>query len=371
MDEMKSDNCELFCFDDLLVSVCQEIMANGMETSSVPETIKDWLSGKLVRALPKRLTQRLLAFFLDNRDMEGVLAFKENNYAETPEFTDVLGKICLIIKLLSFAIFGIHLSRILMYRTEKARLRKEKQEIIKRRTQLENGILEEETETPPDQVFSESQIVDDSGIQFFGEELVVDPTQLIPLKGGVRRPVVSDYLAPKIDKIIDSSDDHVSSADGSESEYIPKTKRKRQRKAYKKKGNSREAAEKGLINSSGSVIYTRACEVCYKPFHRPIRLYKHQAKEHPDWFAQNPPPKKLTENREQVLCRICQPNQVFFTRVQLLQHQKSEHPDFWAGRNASATPIVVTNEQKIQTYPEIQICNTTGSLTDATQTQTK
>jgi hypothetical protein len=90
-------------------------MSNGMETDTIPETIKDWLSGKLVRALPKRLTQKLLSYFLDNRDMEGVLAFKENNYAEVPEFT------------------------ILMYKSEKSKERKEKQQAAKKREFVENN----------------------------------------------------------------------------------------------------------------------------------------------------------------------------------------------------------------------------------------
>merc|ERR1712223_1383066 len=145
-------------------------MSNGMETNTIPETIKDWLSGKLVRALPKRLTQKLLSYFLDNRDMDGVLAFKENNYADVPEFT------------------------ILMYRSEKAKERKEKQAAIKKREQLEQGILNSILQEPeiPENVFNEAQIVDEEGISFYGEELIVDPTTKVPLKPSVKIAQMSE-----------------------------------------------------------------------------------------------------------------------------------------------------------------------------------
>merc|ERR1712179_758171 len=74
-----------------------------MDSSIIPDTIKDWLAGKVLRALPKRLTQKLLSFLLDNRDMEGTLGFRENQHGETPEFT------------------------LLIYRTAKSKLRKEKE----------------------------------------------------------------------------------------------------------------------------------------------------------------------------------------------------------------------------------------------------
>lgn len=70
-------NIDCFSFDDLLVSCAHEIMVNGIQTEIVPDTIKDWLCGKLVRALPGRLTQKLLSFLLDNRDLEGILDFRE------------------------------------------------------------------------------------------------------------------------------------------------------------------------------------------------------------------------------------------------------------------------------------------------------
>jgi len=62
-------------------------MVNGLETTSIPETVKDWISGKLLRALPKKLVQRLMSFIISQRDIEGCLGFRENQHAEVPEFT--------------------------------------------------------------------------------------------------------------------------------------------------------------------------------------------------------------------------------------------------------------------------------------------
>ena len=44
-----------FAFDDLLVNISKEVITNGLESDSIPVTIKDWLCGKIVRSLPKDL----------------------------------------------------------------------------------------------------------------------------------------------------------------------------------------------------------------------------------------------------------------------------------------------------------------------------
>ena len=42
-------NIDAYAFDDLLVSCTQEIMANGIETRQIPDTIKDWVGGKVIQ----------------------------------------------------------------------------------------------------------------------------------------------------------------------------------------------------------------------------------------------------------------------------------------------------------------------------------
>merc|ERR1712032_110978 len=76
-------------------------MINGINSTVIPPTIKDWISGKIVNALPHRLVQKLLGFLIDNRDMTETIAFREKNHGEVPEFT------------------------LLLYRTAKAKIRHE------------------------------------------------------------------------------------------------------------------------------------------------------------------------------------------------------------------------------------------------------
>ena len=78
---------DVFSFDDMLASCVAEITKNGMDTLAVPDTIKDWVAGKLLRAFPKQLTQRLLNFMMEQRDFEGLLAFRECRTGDVPEFT--------------------------------------------------------------------------------------------------------------------------------------------------------------------------------------------------------------------------------------------------------------------------------------------
>ena len=94
-----------FCFDDWLVSIGQEIMLNGWKTNNIPETVKDWFSGKVLRALPPRLIQKFIGFLLDNRDIDGSIALREMNDEEF---------------------------HILIYKSEKTRLRREKDEAAER-----------------------------------------------------------------------------------------------------------------------------------------------------------------------------------------------------------------------------------------------
>ena len=44
---------DVYSFDDLLVACAHEIIIHGMDTKIVPEGIKDWVAGKLVRAMKR------------------------------------------------------------------------------------------------------------------------------------------------------------------------------------------------------------------------------------------------------------------------------------------------------------------------------
>ena len=74
-----------YSFDDLLITCCKEIIQNGFETNQIPDTIKDWLSGKIIRSLPKNLVQQLVTFLIDNRNLNNHVGCRRNPMGD--EFT--------------------------------------------------------------------------------------------------------------------------------------------------------------------------------------------------------------------------------------------------------------------------------------------
>jgi len=81
---------DVFQLDDLLVACAQDIIVNGMETGTIPDSIKEWVAGKVLKSLPKRLVQKLLSFILDNRDISEAIGLRENSTGD--EFTMVVYK---------------------------------------------------------------------------------------------------------------------------------------------------------------------------------------------------------------------------------------------------------------------------------------
>ena len=56
----------------------------------MPGTVKDWVSGKLISALPKRLVQQLLTSLIENRNMVDTIDFRETKTKNMSEFTLVM-----------------------------------------------------------------------------------------------------------------------------------------------------------------------------------------------------------------------------------------------------------------------------------------
>ena len=144
-------NADIFSFDDLLITCAHEIMINGIDTKVIPSTIKDWLSGKIVKALPHRLIQKLLGFLIDNRDMTDTIAFKEKNSGEVPEFT------------------------IYLYRTAKAKVRAEKN------CRIEKNVDDSRLSTKNDKPIFDEEKLNGDGLNFFSDEIIVEQSQVIPL----------------------------------------------------------------------------------------------------------------------------------------------------------------------------------------------
>jgi transcription elongation factor Elf1 len=126
-------------------------MINGIDTEVIPTTIKDWISGKIVKALPHRLIQKLLGFLIDNRDMTDTIAYKEKNSGEIPEFT------------------------IYLYRTAKAKVRAEKN------FKFEKNVDESPLSTKNDKPIFDEEKLNGEGLNFFSDEIIVEQSQVIPL----------------------------------------------------------------------------------------------------------------------------------------------------------------------------------------------
>lgn len=139
---------DVYSFDDLLVACAHEIIIHGMDTNIVPESIKDWVAGKLVRAMPKQLCQRLLNFMIEMRDFESTLGFKETRHGDVPEFT------------------------LLMYRNAKSKMKKEAEQARNFNADLDK---------PAGSMFEDDRNVTKEGSKFFSDELMVDATQTVPI----------------------------------------------------------------------------------------------------------------------------------------------------------------------------------------------
>lgn len=66
-----------FNFDDLLVTCCREIIKNGLSSDKIPSTIRDWLAGRILTALPAPLVNKLVKLLLEQREISEFICLKE------------------------------------------------------------------------------------------------------------------------------------------------------------------------------------------------------------------------------------------------------------------------------------------------------
>ena len=132
-----------FLLDDLLVSCSQEIIKNGIETNTVPDTVKDWIFGKVIRSLPTPLVKRLLSYLLDQRDIAETLGFKESVSGD--EFTLILHK------------------------------------SVKQKNQTEYfDSINPNKPLSSHKIFNLEKTVSDDGIGFFADEMTLDHREIVP-----------------------------------------------------------------------------------------------------------------------------------------------------------------------------------------------
>lgn len=145
--------CDSYFYDDLLVNTTREIIVNGMSTDNIPQTIKDWVSGKVLSSLPEQLVKRLINFVFDNRD-HSQIAYKENRAGD--EFT------------------------MLVYRTERQFRTREKlllDDILKR---------DHMNQKEYDKMFNEYIDTNENSLAYFADELICEAGASIPMTEAVK-----------------------------------------------------------------------------------------------------------------------------------------------------------------------------------------
>lgn len=328
---------DIFSFDDLLITCAHEIMLNGINSTVIPPTIKDWISGKIVDALPHRLVQKLLGFLIDNRDMTETIAFKEKNHGEVPEFT------------------------LLLYRTAKAKIRHESKNSG---ANLENKQFSTANDKP---LFDEKEL-NGEGIKFCSDEIIVEQSQIIPLN---KIPVLDQLMLKTKDmrrsnkskqksiskrKKYDSDNSVISenSALDSDSENeITKTGIKRKKwgtrkvKILEEKIRDYEenigALDSGLLNLSK----------------KDDPYAKHLVEQEIDPITglvtskNNGRPKLFDSKYGNYECNLC--DFKHHRRDILYKHQKEEHPTFWKDKmkEEKSWPGSVTKQVLSDEYTEI------------------
>merc|ERR1711997_1068544 len=128
-----------------MIACAQEIVVNGFESKIVPDSISDWICGKVMRSLPKRLSSRLLSYLIDNRDLEGTIDFRENEKAHVKELT------------------------LLVYNNKELKETDTKENI----NNLDKVVDLDEN------MFCDKNLTRD-GLSFYSEEIVLDHQQIVP-----------------------------------------------------------------------------------------------------------------------------------------------------------------------------------------------
>lgn len=323
----------VYSFDDLLVSCSQEIIANGFSTDQIPDSVKDWVSGKLLKTLPDLLIRRLFNFLIENRDITQTLGYRERELGGIPEF--------------SMFLFNNVMGREAFEADGKL--------------PAENG---SEIPSAPDpnqiDIFT-NENAPKTELPFFQDEQLIDQGHIVPHVGRLIQKNFRErqrqkanmtknfkdefcltdsdndekfdkYPALKKNKPTPESacedsqdsqdtDNDKNTPDEPKFEYYWDGKRKRKRKISK---NPRKSAK-------DYEPYERIeCHVCGKQYGSRKSMNYHLKSKHPDIWAQKPADAKGPTNNmfmSNLRCHICQ--EEFPGKIRLKQHQRSKHPDFF------------------------------------------
>ena len=354
---------DAFSFDDLLVSCCQEIMVRGWESADIPASIKDWISGKILNTLPKRLIQKLLAYLVNNKDSEGLIGFRERENQDVPEFT------------------------LFLYRTEKARERLENKKMTEKMDDL-NVFDGNECNLTGEglKLFSGSLVIDHSQVPQRGvrdqnnqnDDVGIDKTEGLNSKGTKYGPITgrkdkdfTRFKAKNINKSAnkspkrtandnDTSNDETDSNSNSEeaTEDWKVKKIKNHQETMKKRirlGVTRKMPPTNPGDGRSS------CHLC--PCHYKNRgdLWRHFRNKHPEYWNEldhdqvavgKNGNRTSAVNTDKARCTICDIE--FSTPGCYYTHLKNKHPKLWENRDKTKREITEeVNRKKLIEYEEI------------------
>lgn len=85
-------HADSFQLDDTFAVVCQDIITNGFDDSTLPHSIKSWVIEKFYKSLPKKITNRLLRYLLEHRDITECILLKDDSDGNLDQFTITIHK---------------------------------------------------------------------------------------------------------------------------------------------------------------------------------------------------------------------------------------------------------------------------------------
>ena len=335
-------NLDVYSFDDLLCACAQEIIQNGLQSKSIPSTIRDWLCGKIVDTLPSSLVQQLLTMILESKDATEKIGFRERNKPDYNEFAFILYK-----------------SELLKQKHEDAHAldgEKYLEKEDKYSVFWTGGKKKRTIDNISDEICGLNAGLPESVQTFFSDDLIVQPDQLVPKlnsssEGKVTQNADKYSDLPLLENHTNSDDqmsDNFSSENTDSDDYI---QQKNKKKKLSKKLSATTKTSKSpktnmkLNSKTGSIMgrppsnenKPHKCKFCERSFNRNSELTKHYKTSHNEYWLSISDPvtgRKFHNRRwrgdmfDPVLkCPFC-PREAC-TLGQLRQHYKDKHIDYF------------------------------------------
>lgn len=325
---------DVFSLDDLMVACTQEIIVNGFETNVVPDSISDWICGKVMRSLPKKLSQRLFSYLIDNRDLEGTVDYKENEKAHVKELT------------------------LLVYSNKELKETADSEAIQDLRNKADKSKAETESQNF---VFRDREFTG-NGLDFYSDEIVIDRQQIVPYLNNKKIEIglsennstsnrtnnskISSYLQDKRThfgrKMLKTRKNAIKVGDSEQYSDGSSDIERNDNNSDKFNSDSEKTSDdelgydpndqdtKTLLEKTAVLPNNpESCKVCGKYWVTKHNMLKHVQKKHPDYFKENNLQVELNKshsrNIEPHRCPVC--DEMFSNKRNLKRHIERMHPE--------------------------------------------